>query len=94
VRHEGSRPFRNKGREYLKDKIIELARNSKNKNITDLYRGINEIKRRYQPRNGLVRDEDGDLLGDYHNIFVRWKNYFCLLLNEHNVSDVNTHGDI
>jgi hypothetical protein len=30
----------NKEREYLKDRIDELARNSKNKNIGDLYRGI------------------------------------------------------
>jgi hypothetical protein len=28
-------------RGYLKDKINELAANSKNKNIRDLYRGIN-----------------------------------------------------
>jgi hypothetical protein len=41
VRHEASRYFRNKKREYLKDKINELAANSKNKNIRDLYRGIN-----------------------------------------------------
>jgi hypothetical protein len=41
VRREASRHFRNKKREYLKDKINELERNSKNKNIRDLYRGIN-----------------------------------------------------
>jgi hypothetical protein len=40
-------------REYLKDKINELARNSKNKNIRDLYRGINEFKRGYQPEKLL-----------------------------------------
>jgi chemotaxis methyl-accepting protein methylase len=56
VRHEASRHFRNKKREYLKDKINELARNSKNKNIRDLYRGINEFKRGYQPRNNLLKD--------------------------------------
>jgi hypothetical protein len=33
IRHETSRHFRNKKREYLKDKIDELAMNSKNKNI-------------------------------------------------------------
>jgi hypothetical protein len=33
VRHEASRYFRNKNRKYLKDKINELATNSKNKNI-------------------------------------------------------------
>jgi hypothetical protein len=45
VRREASRHFRNKKREYLKDKINELAMNSKNKNIRDLYRGINGFKR-------------------------------------------------
>jgi hypothetical protein len=43
VRCEASRYFRNKKREHLKDKIKELATNSKNKNIRDLYRGINEF---------------------------------------------------
>jgi hypothetical protein len=45
VRCEARRYFRNKEIEYLKDKINELASNSKNKNIRDLYRGINEFKR-------------------------------------------------
>jgi hypothetical protein len=41
ARCEASRHFRNKKREHLKGKINELAMNSKNKNIRDLYRGIN-----------------------------------------------------
>jgi hypothetical protein len=36
VRREASRHFRNKEREYLEDKINELATNSKNKKIRDL----------------------------------------------------------
>jgi chemotaxis methyl-accepting protein methylase len=47
LRREASRHFRNKKRQYMKDRINELATNSKNKNISDLYRGINEFKRRY-----------------------------------------------
>jgi hypothetical protein len=35
-----------------------------------------------------VKDENGDLLADFHNILNRWRNYFSLLLNVHNVSDV------
>jgi hypothetical protein len=35
VRREASRYFRDKRREYLKDKVNELAMNSKNKNIRD-----------------------------------------------------------
>jgi hypothetical protein len=38
VRHEASRKFRNKQKEYLKAKIGELENNNKVKNITDFYR--------------------------------------------------------
>jgi hypothetical protein len=41
IRREASTYFRNEKSEYLKDKMNELATNSKNKNIRDLYRGIN-----------------------------------------------------
>jgi hypothetical protein len=34
-----------------------------------------------------VKDKNGDLLADSHNILNRW-NYFSQLLNVHNVSDV------
>jgi hypothetical protein len=65
----------------LKDKIIELESNSKNKNSRDLYRGINELNTCYQPRTKLVKDDRGDLLADPPKILNRWKNYFCQLLN-------------
>jgi hypothetical protein len=87
VRHEDSRHFRNKKREYLKDKINELARISKSKKIRDLYRGINEFKRGYKPISKLVNNKNYDLLADSHNILNRWKNYF-LLLNVHAINDV------
>jgi hypothetical protein len=35
-----------------------------------------------------VKDENGDLLADSHNILNRWKNYFSQLLSVRNVSDV------
>jgi hypothetical protein len=69
--------------EYLNDKINELKLSSKNNNIRDLYRGINEFKTGYQPRTNLVKDDRGDLLADPHKILYRWKNYFCQLLNVH-----------
>jgi hypothetical protein len=76
LRCEARRYFRNRKREYLKDKINELSMNSKNKNIRDLYRGINEFKKGDQHRNYLVKDENSDLFAYYHNILSRWKNYF------------------
>jgi chemotaxis methyl-accepting protein methylase len=57
VRREAISYFKNKKREYMKDKINELATNNKNKNIRDLYGGMNEFKRGNQPRNILMKDE-------------------------------------
>jgi hypothetical protein len=81
VRREASRHFRNKKREYLKDKINEIQLNSKNKNIRDLYRGITEFKKGYQPKTNMVKDERGDLVADPQKSLTRLKNYFCQLLN-------------
>jgi hypothetical protein len=55
--------------------------------IRELHRGINEFKRGYQHRINLVKDENGDLLADPHNILNRWKNYYSQL-SVHRVSDV------
>jgi hypothetical protein len=82
------RCFRTKKREYLKNKINELETNSEHKNIRDLYRGINEFKKGYQPTTNMVKAENGDLLADFHSILNRWKNYFCQLLNVYGVNDV------
>jgi hypothetical protein len=65
----------------LKGKITDIELNSKNKNIRDLYLGITEFKKGYQPKTSLVKDERGDLLADDEKILTRWKNYFCQLLD-------------
>jgi hypothetical protein len=39
-------------------------------------------------RSNIVKNENGDLLADSHNILNRWKNYFCQLLTVYGVSDV------
>jgi hypothetical protein len=44
-----------KKKEYLKDKVNELAAHSKNKNVRGLYRGINKFKNGYQQRTNLVK---------------------------------------
>jgi hypothetical protein len=77
-------------REYLKDNINELDTNIKNRNIRDLFRGINEFKKGYQPKSNLVKDESGDLLADLHSILNRWKNYFCQ--QKFNLYGVNNVG--
>jgi hypothetical protein len=88
ARHEASRHFRNKKREYLKAKIDELETSSKNKSIRELYREITDFKKGYQPRTNIVNDEKGDLVADSHRILARWRNYFSQLLNVHGDNDV------
>ena len=88
IRHEASRHFRNKKKGYLKAKFEELETKSKIKNIRDLYRGISDFKKGYQPRTDIVKDEKGDLVADCHSILARWRNYFSQLLNVHGVNDV------
>ena len=88
VRREASRHFRDKRKAYLKAKIEELETNSKIKNIRDLYRGINDFKKCYQPRTNIVKYEKGDLVPDSHSILDRWRNHFSQLLNVHGVNDV------
>ena len=66
---------------YLKVKIEELETDIKINNVMDLYRGINDFKKGYQPRTTIVKDEKGDLVTDSHSIMARWRNYFSRLLN-------------
>jgi hypothetical protein len=88
LRHETSRTFRNKKREYLKGKINELVTNNKNKNIRDLYRGINEFKKGYKPRINIIKDENGNLLTRPQSVLNRCKNFFNQVLNVHGIHDV------
>jgi hypothetical protein len=48
--------------EYLKDKIKELEQTLRTTTYKKIIcRKVNEFKRGYQPRNNLVKDENGDL---------------------------------
>ena len=88
VRRDASRHFRNKKKAHLKAKIEELETNSKIKNIRDLYRGISDFKKGYQPRTIILKDDKGDLVAYSHSILARWRNYFCQLWSVHGAKDV------
>jgi hypothetical protein len=70
LRRETSRTFRKKKREYLKGKINEIEIIIKTK-ILDLYRDVNELKKGYQPRINIIKDENGNLLADPHSVLNR-----------------------
>jgi hypothetical protein len=58
--------------------LDELETNSMIKNIRDLYRGMNDFKKGYQPRTNIVKDEKGDLVTASHSILVWWRNHLSL----------------
>jgi hypothetical protein len=64
-----------------------LETNSENRNIRDLYRGINQYKKD-QPITKIVKDDSGVLLADSSRILNIWKTYFCQLWSVHVVNDV------
>jgi len=70
VRREANRRFRNKKKKYLKAKIEELVKNSKIKNIRDLYRGMNDFKPLNAELNPICHLLA--LLGAHHILHVSW----------------------
>jgi hypothetical protein len=86
--HKTSIIFRNKKREYLKDKINELETNNKNTNIRDLYRGISEFKKGYKHRINFITYENFNLLAYPQNFLNRWKNFFNHVLNVHGIDNI------
>ena len=53
-----------------------------------MYLGISALKKDYQPRNNIVKDEKGDMVTESHDILVRWRNGFSQLFNVHGVNDI------
>jgi hypothetical protein len=88
VRHEASWHFRNKKKECVKAKIIELETNSKIKNIRDFSMSIIAFKKGYQLRARIGKGKKGYLVLDSYSILARWRNHFSQLLNGHGVNNV------
>ena len=81
VRRNTCRIFRKKKRDYMKAKVNKLEENSKNKNIREMYKGINEFKKGYQPRPFVIKKHDGAIVADITSILSRWEQFFNNLLN-------------
>ena len=73
--------------------LEELETNSKIKNIRDLYRGISDFKKGYQPRTNVVKDEKDALVADSYSIVAKRRSYCSQLLKVHGFNDIK-HTDI
>ena len=49
---------------------------SKINNMRDLYRGINDMKKGYQPITKIVKNEKGDLVAESHSIKAMLEDLF------------------
>jgi len=73
---------------YIGRTVLKGQTHSKIKNVRDLYRRISDLKKGYQPRTNIAKDEKHDLATDCHNILTRRRNWFSQLLSVRGVSDV------
>ena len=64
----------------MKAKVNKLDENSKNKNIWEIYKGINEFFKDYQPCAYIIKKYDGTIVADTTSILSRWEQYFSDLL--------------
>jgi hypothetical protein len=56
--------------------------------MRDLYKGISDFKKGYQPRTNIVKDEKGDLFTDSNCISARRRNALPQVLNVYGVNEV------
>jgi O-glycosyl hydrolase len=83
VQQEASRSFRMKKRGMSdKNKLLSLKQIIRSKVLETPAEALTIL------RTNMVREKNGDLLGDSYNIFNRWMNYFVQLLDVHGVNTV------
>jgi hypothetical protein len=76
VRRDTCRNSKKKKRDYMKTRV-----NSKNKNIRETYKGINEFKKGYQPRAYVIKKHGDTIVADTTDMLSRWEQFFSNLLN-------------
>jgi hypothetical protein len=79
---ENKDTFQEQNERIFNGEINDLQIHSKNKNIWNLYRGINEFKKNYQPVADGVKDEKGANFQIPTAFRIAGRNG-CLLLNIH-----------
>jgi hypothetical protein len=72
----------------VKAKMDGLETNSKTKNIRDVYRGISDFKKGYQPRTNILQDVKCDLVTDFRSILARQRKHFLRVFNVRGINDV------
>ena len=81
ARASASRLNRRKKREAADAALRRIEQDRREGNIRSEFQGITNIRKGYQPRQGMVKDTDGNLIVDSVQAGRRWNEYFKDLLN-------------
>ena len=68
-------PIETKKCDYLKEKVNKLEEKSKNKIIWEMYKGINEFTKGYQPCAYVIKKQDGTIVGDTIKLKIKFMAY-------------------
>jgi hypothetical protein len=72
VRRDTCRTFGGKTRDYVKAKVNKLEENSKYRDIREMYKGINEFRKGYQPGAYVINKHDGTIVPDKTSKHIKW----------------------
>ena len=72
---------RRKKREAVDRELLDIEKSRREGRMRAEFQGINGIRKGYQPRQGLIRDRNGEFLTNRGKIGNRWKEHFEELLN-------------
>ena len=59
----------------MKEKLSQIDINCKNKNIIELYKGINKFKEGYQARVSMIKNENNEFFALSHSSINRSKDF-------------------
>ena len=62
----------------MKAKVNKLEENSKNKNIREMYKGINEFKKGYQPHAYVIKKHGSTIVADTTSISSSWEQFLVI----------------
>ena len=60
----------------MKKKVNKHEENRRNKNIREMYKGINEFEKGYQTHIYMIKKDDGAIVADTTNILFEWDQFF------------------
>ena len=76
-----------KKRRALHEELEKIDKNRREGRVRQHYQRIGKLRKRYQARPTMIRDDQGNMITEEEKIMNEWKNYFEELLNRPEPND-------